>query len=730
MSKKVQKFTRLIAYFVLLLLFFLLIFVFYSLSQEEKPNVLVNSDLFEQSQDLKVFTSSSEITGFIKENSYVEDISILREIEGLSFQNDVVSSAPNPISDTNLNNLEYSNTNNQENNVDEADIVKTDGNHIYVLSQDKISIIDSLPASNINVLSQIEVEGNPVNLFINRDRLVVFTTNYEDVYAISEFDYIPTPRSEAQTIAYVYDISDRTEPVLIKDYSITGNYFESRMIGDYVYFISKESIYYYGGSVHVPGVRQNGVLLNKQEVFYFDNPEDNYEFNTIGSFNIFEDREKFEAKTFLLGNSNNLYISENNIYISYRKAYQNDFYQYLKVDMFFRIIVPILPTDVQKNILKVEKDLEYDSMDSYIEAWDKISLLLENMYNYMDEDEQKELISEIEQAVSDYESKIEDEQSLTIIHKIGIIRDNIEYLSRGEVKGYLLNQFSLSEDENSNLRIATTTDFYSREIGSTSYSNVYILDPNLELIGKIEKIAPSERIYSTRFMGDKLYMVTFDQVDPLFTIDLSDSKNPEIKGQLKIPGFSSYLHPYDEDHIIGIGLETYLDDNQNVLTKGVKLSLFDVLDFENPIEVDTVIIGDSGSYSQVLNDHKAFLFDKDRNLLVLPVYEVSGKYETDLEGYFRENTWNGAYVYTITSNGFKERGKISHIENDKNINYWSSPYNVKRALYIEDNLYTISDKLIKVNDLGTVDMIGQTKLTYEDGWYPFKDRWEVAETFD
>ena len=198
--------------------------------------------------------------------------------------------------------------------------------------------------------------------------------------------------------------------------------------------------------------------------------------------------------------------------------------------------------------------------------------------------------------------------------------------------------------------------------------------------------------------------------------------NSKILGQLKIPGYSNYLHPYDENHLIGIGQDTYENERGSITTKGVKLSLFDVSDITNPAEIDTLTIGDSGSYSEVLYDHKALLFDKEKNLLALPIREVSEDYSYDDNGYFREDVWNGAYVFTITKNGFKERGKITHNSNeDDSYYYWSSPYNVRRLMFMDDNLYSISSEYIKVNDLGTIEEIGEVKLPYNNDWYPYKE---------
>jgi uncharacterized secreted protein with C-terminal beta-propeller domain len=728
--------------FVWILIFLAIFMLSFSMCSSNSGNTeggpsLSLSSLELSTQEVRKFTSSSEITDFLKEqgSSSSEFGGPVDRGDGVNFidsgfgvpEMSMLKSSGDSASDSSISSgitgEDYSSTNVQVEGVDEADFVKTDGDYIYTLSQEKLVIIDASSGKDSEIVSTISILGNPRDLFINEDRLVIFSQAYNDVYKISEFDYKPTKSRESQTIAYVYDVSDRDDPKLIKDYSVSGNYFQSRMIGDYIYFISNENIHYYGGPVPFPSARQNGVLINKPEVFYFDNPETNYNYHTVGAFNIFEDREKFNSKTFLLGYSNTMYMSENNIYIGYKKNYASSYYQYQKVDMFFKVVVPMLPIDIQNDIYGIEEDLEQGSMKSHLEAWDKISLVLENMYNYMSEDEKNTMVKEISSVVLDYEAKVEDERSRTIIHKLSIDRDEVNYVARGEVRGTLLNQFSLDEKDN-NLRVATTLSYYTRELGHQTYSNVVVLDSDMEIIGEVNKIAPDERIYSTRFMGDKLYMVTFKQVDPLFTIDLSDPTNPVIVGQLKVPGFSSYLHPYDENLLIGLGKDTYVLDNGGVRTKGVKLSLFDVSDFENPKEVDTIIIGDEGSSSIALDEHKAFLFNKEKNLLVIPVREVFEKYEIDKNGYFRNKIWNGAYVFTITSNGFNVRGKVSHNERDDQYNYWSSPFNVKRSLFIGDNLFTFSDSLVKVNDLGTVDEINSIELPFDSKWYPFKSYYE------
>src|SRR3989338_2141236 len=211
------------------------------------------------------------------------------------------------------------------------------------------------------------------------------------------------------------------------------------------------------------------------------------------------------------------------------------------------------------------------------------------------------------------------EQDKSVIHRIALSSGAIDYKGSGEVPGRPLNQFSMDES-GGYFRIATTSQQNQLRDGSSS-NNVYILDSALKITGRLEGLAKGERIYSARFIGERGYMVTFKKVDPLFVIDLTPT-NPRVLGELKIPGFSDYLHPYDENHIIGVGKETGENEWGGISTKGVKVALFDVTDVEKPKLVDQYEIGEQGTDSEALQDHKAFLFDKDKKLLVLPVREV------------------------------------------------------------------------------------------------------------
>ncbi len=273
----------------------------------------------------------------------------------------------------------------------------------------------------------------------------------------------------------------------------------------------------------------------------------------------------------------------------------------------------------------------------------------------------------------------------TLIYRVKLDGEEIVCEAEGAVSGYVLNQFSMDE-YNGFFRIATT-----KWTNDGSKNNLYSLNMSLNIVGELEGLAPGERIYSARFMGDRCYLVTFKQIDPFFVIDLSSPTEPKVLGELKIPGFSGYLHPYDENHIIGIGKQ---DSN-------VKLSLFNVTDVTAPTETVTpFIVQGDWSDSTVLTDHKAFLFDKSKQLLVLPVSS---------NWYYAKHYWQGAYVFNITlSDGFVLKGDVTHQESE--VNGWDSNYLVKRVLYIENTLYTVSNKKIKMNDLETLQEINEVKL--------------------
>jgi uncharacterized secreted protein with C-terminal beta-propeller domain len=269
-------------------------------------------------------------------------------------------------------------------------------------------------------------------------------------------------------------------------------------------------------------------------------------------------------------------------------------------------------------------------------------------------------------------------------------------------------------------RISTTISSFSSLNGqATSGNNVYVLNMNLTVVGALEDLAPGESIYSARFMDSKCYLVTFKKIDPLFVIGLDDPTAPRVLGKLKIPGFSDYLHPYSENLLIGIGKETVeAEEGDFSWHQGVKIALFDVSDVENPREIAKYIIGDRGTDSPVLRDPKAFLFDKDRNLLAIPILlaEINeSQYpERVPKNAYGEYVWQGLYVFTITEDSITLRGQVTHVNNPeefmKSGYYYYSEFSVTRSLYIENMLYSISNAKVKISDLTSLEPVNEIKL--------------------
>jgi inhibitor of cysteine peptidase len=514
-----------------------------------------------------------------------------------------------------LSNLpDYSETNIQVEGVDEADIVKTDGKYIYAISEDRIVIVDVYPAEGAALLSEIELEGNLEGIYLYEDRLVVFeveTPDYQD-YSGEGWYY-----SAWRTSIKIYDVSQPESPDLEREVAVDGSYWNSRMLGGYVYVVVGQPAYCLDDEVEIPSIYLSNTVLETpaEEILHHDGEEWGSNFTTVIALDVTETNQEAEYLghgMFLLGNTSNMYVSQSNIYITCD---------------------------------------EYDSSAEYSET--------------------------------------------TTIHRIHFESGKMEYDATGEVPGRVLNQFSMDEYQNY-FRIATTT---GNTWDASSGNHLYVLDDDLNVVGALEDLAPGEEIFSARFMGDRCYLVTFVKVDPLFVIDLSDPYSPEVLGELKITGYSDYLHPYDENHVIGIGKETAAGFYQ-----GVKISLFDVSDVSNPKEIGKYEIGDRGTDSPVLDDHKALLFDRSRNLLVVPVlvYKQGNYY-----------TWQGAYVFDISVDGGLElRDGITHFDSDADLSqiYPSSPLAVERSLYIGDVLYTLSEAKIMMNDLENLEYINEVAL--------------------
>ncbi len=274
-----------------------------------------------------------------------------------------------------------------------------------------------------------------------------------------------------------------------------------------------------------------------------------------------------------------------------------------------------------------------------------------------------------------YESEWQqDNQTVTTLRKISYKKGKLKAVAQGKVKGYLNDTFSLDEYKG-NLRLFTTNN---------DENLVTILDRKLDKVSSIENLAKGESIYSARFMGETGYFVTYEQVDPLFSVDLSDPEKPKILGKLKIPGFSKYLHFYGEDKLLGIGMST---DEESGMSEGVKVTLFDISDRTDVKEEATLVLDDLYG-TNAAYDYKSVLADAARNRIGFSGYSQNGE------------------TYCLLTYNEKEKKFDTILKEEINGNTSQGV----RGIYIEDTLYVISGNIIEAYDIDTGEKTGDIIL--------------------
>lgn len=556
-------------------------------------------------------------------------------------------------SSSSSNTKDYSTTNIQVENVDEADIVKTDGDYIYSISEDNVIITDVKDPKQPKVVATIQSEDDdiPEDIILYKDKLVVISTKGNQT---QRYYY----NNRMNTVVKIYNITSREKPVLTKSYEMYEPYYTSRCVDNVLYVISSGNLRKEDDEI-VVGYNEDNMEkeMSIDKIKYLKDVKTTKQ-TLISTVDLNNETADIKLDSYLM-NISNAYVSENAIYLLNQK-YNND--SKIPIKLLFGF----------KGVFGLEDYYEMDSESGYY----------------------------------------------TEIYKFDI-KENVEYKAKTKVKGKTINQYSLDEKDN-HLRIALYDNDGSR---------VAIFDEDLKQIGISDNVAKGEKMYSSRFIGDKVYFVTYKTIDPLFVMDLSNETKPKVLGKLKIPGYSTYLHPYDENHIIGIGMETKEVINRNSNGKvisttakvvGMKMALFDVSNVNSPVQISSVVIGDSRTTSAILTNPKALLFSKEKSLIAIPVnnysqdFEVtsSNNYETMINNYTKySKPYNaeGYFVYNINvQDGFKLKGVITHEKT--NATYYYSNSKLLRGLYIDNNLYTVSETMIKVNELDSLKAVGELKL--------------------
>ncbi|MEW6378654.1 MAG: beta-propeller domain-containing protein [bacterium] len=570
---------------------------------------------------------------------------------------------------------DYSTTNIQVAGVDESDQIKNDGSYIYMVKGKSVRIIKAYPANGMKELPRIDYADStftPDQLFVDGNTLIVIGRDYSPVRVEESSGggplkaevmttaairvpaiYPPYIPNTSLTRVIIYDITNRSSVKERRNVKFEADYLQSRKVDDTLYLIMNQYPPYIPMDTKASEDTPQ-TLLPK----YADSTEASRDQAICDC----------ERVSYFPGSTESRYL-----------------------------IVAAIPVDDPDG--EIGKEVILGSSQN---VYSSISNLYVAQTSYTDE--------ESGESIRYYSSNPD-----TLVYKFSFDAEKISYAGRGKVPGTILNQFSMDEYDDY-FRIATTKG-QTWDEENLSSNNLYVLDKDMKQVGSIEGIARGESIKSVRFMGEKAYMVTFVQVDPLFVISLKDPKKPKILGELKIPGYSEYLHPYDEDHLIGFGREVDASiDADKIHTPGavyytallgMKISLFDVSDVAHPKELHKEVIGFRNTDSELLRDHKALLFSKAKNFMAFPI-TVTEEVEDSASSYDNyKYTFQGAYFYNIDlKTGFEKKAAITHYDDQEEFTkagyyYYGNEDDIKRIIYIGDHFYTISESKIKAVDMRT-----------------------------
>lgn len=539
--------------------------------------------------------------------------------------------------------------------IDEPDIVKTDGKEIYFSpgytrvfwerpvgkmmypsQEGETKIVKAFPLDDLAVEAGIDKTGD---LLLNGKILVIFSG--QEIYG--------------------YDVSNPKSPEKIWSIKMENSITGTRLYNDKIYLVTMNvTDRSHPCPIRPMSVDGAAMTVACREIYH---PVDPIPADVTFTAMILDPASgEVEKKVSFVGSSGSsvVYMSEKAIYTTY-PHYESIIKYYSN---FLKESRDIFPEHV---IEKIEKLEGYDiSQQSKLLEF---QIVFESYLASIDSDERLRIENELADRMVDYDKEHKRELEKTGIVKIGL--DDFDVTATGSIPGYPLNQFALDE-YNDHLRIATTVGERAgwapigRMSRGESANDVYVLDKDLKVQGAVKDLGLKERIYSVRFIEDKGYVVTFRQTDPFYVLDLSDPQKPELKGELKIPGYSSYLQPIGKDKILGIGMEGWQ----------VKISLFDVSSPENPEELDKYILDES--WSDVLSTHHAFLLDKKHEIFFLP----GGK---------------GGYVFSYKNDNLKLTKAVGEIS-------------ARRAIYIDDFLYIIGDNKITVLDETSWEKAGEVEL--------------------
>jgi uncharacterized secreted protein with C-terminal beta-propeller domain len=573
-----------------------------------------------------------------------------------------------------------STTNNQVAGVDEADFIKNDNTYLYVVSGQHFRIIQAWPAASTKEIAKVKLEGTPKKLFVTKDRALIYsslgTTSKSGGYYKGECTYGYSCRFTGDgkpTLITVWDISDRKTPTLVRKVRLTGSYLNARRVGSAVFTV-----------LHSPGVAFPNLRYYPQNV------------GCGGSLHFWLVTQAYED----LRAENTKIIQETSLkdwLPSVEDTIVKGAGAGTKAELlagckgFFRS--SISDGGEFTTLLAMNMDRETPASSSTIVSRPG-AVYASAKALYM-------AVPHERSSGRGWFGSMSNVSEASTVHKFRLSPSTATaaYAASGVVKGRALNQFAMDEKDDF-LRMATTS---GRVPASAVHSTLTVMQQRgltLDAVGQLDNLAPTEDIRSVRFAGDRGYVVTFKKTDPLFVFDLSQPRAPRVMAELKIPGFSTYMHMLDEKHLLTIGYDAN-DQGSFAWFTGVMLQIFNVSDPKNPRLAHKHVIGTRGSSSAALSNHLAFNYFAAKDLLAIPMTVCEGS--SGGGSYGKTMTFSGLMVFdTTASKGFSLRGKVEHPagSNISCSNWWTNAKSqVERSVFMDDFVYSVSRSMIKVNSL-------------------------------
>jgi len=564
-------------------------------------------------------------------------------VAGVAAGAEVVQSAATP-------SPAFTGTNVQVEGVDELDIVKTDGAHLFVATNGtgsssaagSVAIMDAYPPNSAAVLSTVRLpSAQIIGIEVSQGRLMVVDQRYTNTTYVG---------------ILLYNTSDLSSPRLMQNETVAGAYVAARLAQGYLYAIVQQPSYQFnvqGNATGVmPFVSVNGdrTALAPSSVYYTPNNSQIGEYTMVISVGMASGVER--TLSVLTGPSSTVFVSTSNIYVVY-----SNYRLYANADN--------IPGDVFSGGVITSPSAGQ-------------------------------------------------EQNSTVF-RASYSNGTVAVQAVGSVPGSVLNQFSMNE-YNGYFQVATSR-IATINGNATMSDDVYVLNGNMSQVASLHNIAPGENLYAIRFVGDMGYVVTFQQIDPLFAISFADIAHPVILSALKVNGYSDYLQPlFGGSYLLGVGKDTVASSTGNfAYYLGLKLSLFHIASDGSSTDVQDYRIGNRGTDSPVLTNHLALTYDPANNVTVIPVLlaKVSGNQVGSSQNppAFGNPVWQGAYVFRVSSSGLTLLGNVSQYP--ASMNYGDSPNSglqIERSVIIGNYLYTISQSEVMVSDLSSFASVSTVAL--------------------